>query len=75
MPSRHESDLSRNAGPSTVVAAFLERFGAAWQRGEQPDLADYLPADEPLRRAALPDLVHIDLERRLKAGQAVRVEC
>jgi WD40 repeat protein len=74
MPSRDESDIPGSSDPSTMVPALVERFEDAWQRGEQPNLADYLPADGPERQAALIPLVHIDLERRLKAGQAVRVE-
>src|ERR1700735_425387 len=34
----------------------------------------FLPANEPMRQAVLIELVHIDLERRLKRGEAVRVE-
>ena len=52
----------------------VERFEEAWQRGERPSLDDYLPADEAGREALLPHLVHIDLERGLKAGEPVRVE-
>jgi tetratricopeptide (TPR) repeat protein len=58
----------------TTRDAILDRFEDAWQRGERPTIHDYLPADPAARRAVLPDLVHIDLERRLKAGETVRVE-
>jgi serine/threonine protein kinase len=74
MPTRNESGVPRSGEHSALVSEIVERFEAAWQRGEQPALADYLPADGPERRAALPKLVHIDLERRLKAGEALRVE-
>jgi serine/threonine protein kinase len=64
--------------PSTPSPAELEqiidRFEQAWQRGEHPALDDYLPPGEAERRAALVELVQIDLERRLKAGEAVQVE-
>jgi WD40 repeat protein len=52
----------------------LERFEAAWQRGERPAIEDYLggPADE--RLALLAELVHAELELRLKAGEPARVE-
>jgi hypothetical protein len=47
----------------------LERFDRAWQRGPRPALANYLlPAGHPQRQELLLDLVHIDLEYRLKAG-------
>jgi hypothetical protein len=49
----------------------IERFEAAWERGDRPVLDEYLPPDD---HRALAELVHIDLERRLKAGEAVRVE-
>jgi non-specific serine/threonine protein kinase/serine/threonine-protein kinase len=52
----------------------LERFEDAWQRGERPALSEYLPAEEPCRRAVLVELIHIDLERRLKAGEPRRLE-
>jgi DNA-binding beta-propeller fold protein YncE len=74
MPTRNEAGVPRSGGHSTLVADIVERFEAAWQRGEQPALADYLPAAGPERRAALAELVHVDLERRLKAGEALRVE-
>jgi serine/threonine protein kinase len=35
---------------------------------------DYLPTGEPLRAQVLIELVHIDLELRLKSGEAARVE-
>jgi serine/threonine protein kinase len=64
--------------PSSPSPAELEqiidRFEQAWQRGDHPALDDYLPPGEPARGAALVDLVHVDLERRLKAGEAMRVE-
>jgi hypothetical protein len=50
----------------------LRRFEQAWERGPRPVLDDYLPAGGP--RALLVELVHTDLEYRLKAGEAARVE-
>jgi hypothetical protein len=35
---------------------------------------DYLPAGDPLRRRVLIELVHIELELRLKAGETARAE-
>jgi serine/threonine protein kinase len=52
----------------------LERFEAAWQSGARPDLADYLEGTAEERFALLVELVHIDLELRLKAGEPARVE-
>ncbi|MFN4260299.1 MAG: WD40 repeat domain-containing serine/threonine protein kinase [Gemmataceae bacterium] len=53
---------------------YLRRFEAAWQNGARPTVDDFLPAEEPLRGQVLGELVHIDLERRLKAGEASRLE-
>jgi WD40 repeat protein len=52
----------------------VERFESAWRDGKRPQLSDYLPAGALQRRATLWELVHIDLECRLKAGESVRVE-
>jgi hypothetical protein len=52
----------------------VQRFEAAWQSGSRPAIEDYLPPDGPNRPAMLVELVHVDLERRLKAGEAARVE-
>lgn len=53
---------------------FVERFEQAWQRGERPAIEDCLPADAAGRLAVLAALVQVDLERRLKAGEAARSE-
>jgi serine/threonine-protein kinase len=52
----------------------LARFEAAWRGGTPPVIQEYLPAETAKRRAALIELVHIDLEYRLKAGEGSRVE-
>lgn len=60
---------------SARLETCLERFEAAWQRGERPALDDFLVGgDGPPRRAQLLELVHTDLEYRLKAGEAARIE-
>jgi hypothetical protein len=62
-------------GPAARLEAVVDRFEDAWQDGGRPDLAAFLP-DGPagLRRAALRELAHVDLERRLEAGEAACVE-
>jgi tRNA A-37 threonylcarbamoyl transferase component Bud32 len=50
-----------------------DRFEDAWRQGLSPRLEDYVPPGEA-RPAVLVSLAQIDLERRLKAGQPVRVE-
>jgi serine/threonine protein kinase len=52
----------------------LERFEDAWVRGERPAIEDYLREAAEDRSALLVELVHADLEYRLRAGEAVRVE-
>src|SRR6266567_2066327 len=52
----------------------VERFVSAWRQGPRPAPEDYLPAEGALRDAVLVELVHTDLELRLKAGEAARVE-
>ena len=62
---------------SDAQAADLEQslrsFDRAWQRGERPTIDDYLPPTEHQRLAALIELVHIELEYRLGAGEPVSV--
>src|SRR5947207_13772666 len=52
----------------------VKRFVNAWRQGTRPAINDYLPADDPLRLPLLIELVHTDLELRLKAGEPARVE-
>ncbi|WP_435009632.1 protein kinase domain-containing protein [Tundrisphaera lichenicola] len=52
----------------------IEEFETAWTRGEHPKIVDHLPEDEPHRQRLLVELVHADLEYRLKAGESARVE-
>jgi hypothetical protein len=52
----------------------VRRFEDAWRQAPRPGIDDYLPAGGPLRSRVLIELVHIDLELRLKAGESARVE-
>jgi serine/threonine-protein kinase len=52
----------------------INRFVSAWGQGPRPVIDDYLPADATRRRALLIELVHTDLELRLKAGEPARAE-
>ncbi len=67
--------LRSQAGPGgedqAALESLVQRFEEAWQHGGRPALDDYLLADN---FPALVELVHVDLERRLKAGEACRVE-
>src|SRR5262245_18801109 len=54
--------------------ALIKAFEQSWQAGQAPAIADHLHGQGPLRQALLVELVHVDLEFRLKAGQPARVE-
>jgi serine/threonine protein kinase/formylglycine-generating enzyme required for sulfatase activity len=56
------------------VEAVMRSFEDAWRRGARPRLADYLPAAGPERWPLLVELAHEDLDYRLQAGEAARVE-
>src|SRR5262245_10880076 len=58
----------------SALKSAARRFDSAWRQGPRPVIDDYLPADAALRSRLLVELVHIDLELRLKAGEAARVE-
>jgi WD40 repeat protein/predicted Ser/Thr protein kinase len=51
----------------------LDAFERAWRCGVRPALAAYLPAGDGCA-ALLAELIHTDLEYRLKAGEPARVE-
>src|SRR5437870_2383329 len=52
----------------------IERFEAAWKSAQRPAIDDYLRAEAVAPQELLVELVHADLECRLKAGEEVRVE-
>jgi serine/threonine protein kinase len=52
----------------------LTAFEEAWRRGERPAIEAYLPATATCRSQLLTELIHIELERRLTAGEPARVE-
>src|SRR5262245_23002691 len=52
----------------------VTRFDDAWRQGPRPVIDDYLPADGRRRFPLLVELVHIDLELRLRAGEPARAE-
>ena len=62
------------AGDWPALEGVIKRFEEAWRRGLHPVIEDYLPDDEELRRALLIELVHTELELRLKLKEPARVE-
>src|SRR5258708_39695998 len=71
-PPHETPDPAPSSGD--VHTGILLRFDDAWRQGPPPDIADFLPAEPGRRQRVLVDLVHIDLEWRLKGGEAMRVE-
>ncbi len=49
-------------------------FRSALLRGDRPDIESYLPADATHRPVYVSELVHEELEHRLRAGETVTVE-
>jgi hypothetical protein len=52
----------------------IAQFEQAWQRGDRPAIENFLPPGPPERDILLAELVHTELECRLKNGEAARVE-
>lgn len=70
IPSTSQSK-SRGTG---VFESVIDRFELAWQEGRSPALESFLENTGSDRAALLGELVLIDLEYRLKSGEAVRAE-
>src|SRR3954466_1802048 len=51
----------------------IRRFEVAWQGPARPEIIAYLPTGAG-RTRLLTELVHVDLENRLRAGESARVE-
>ena len=73
MPTPDQQDRAFFQGEWACLEQVVERFEQAWQRGERPAVEDYLPAGGGSPELIL-ELAHADLECRLKAGEAARVE-
>jgi DNA-directed RNA polymerase specialized sigma24 family protein len=73
MPS--EQPRTGDLPPVTeLVDTLCDRFVDAWRGAAAPTLAPFLPEDGAVRAAALVPLLCIDLEMRLRAGEAARAE-
>src|SRR5438094_2990780 len=57
-----------------AVEDAVAQFERAWRDGSRPAVTAFLPAAGPWRQHLLVELVHTDLELRLKAGEAARAE-
>src|SRR6516162_10188285 len=58
----------------TALEDVLRRFEAAWGAGPPPVIDDFRTGSAVQSPALLVELVQLDLEFRLRAGEAVRVE-
>ena len=72
-PSVREPD-SDGGDRSGRLEDVVRRFEDAWRGGTPPALDAFLPADPSLRTSALVELIHADLELRVRAGQPARVQ-
>lgn len=68
MPHRRAERLDER------IEEIVERFEEAWHGPWPPRLEAFLPGDAALFWPVLVELVHIDLEYRLKRGEKVTVE-
>jgi formylglycine-generating enzyme required for sulfatase activity len=72
------SDPNMPPADSLALAREVDRlcdeYEEALGRGAAPALGDRLPTGEPLRGAALVELVRVELEHRLRSGEAARAE-
>jgi hypothetical protein len=71
-PHRHPEELAPEL--QERIEEYVERFEEAWHRRPSPCIEHFLPADAILFRPVLVELVHVDLEYRLKSGKEVHVE-
>src|SRR5262249_40003625 len=72
-PPMRESVLLTGEFPAESEEV-LQRFQEAWEGPEQPDLESYRPTLQPGNTRLLFELVHVDLDFRLRRGEAARVE-
>lgn len=56
------------------LSPIIERFERAWHQGKQPSIDDYVAEQRKSSHRLLVEMVHADLEFRLKAGEPARVE-
>jgi hypothetical protein len=61
-------------GDWSIVHRAVTRFEQALRRGERPSIAEQLADAGPMRARLLVELVHSELDWRLKAGEPARVE-
>src|SRR5262245_53973598 len=73
MPPGDEPAPPPPAEDWSALEAAGKRFDGAWPGGGRPAIDDHLPAGRPHPRLLI-ELVHLELELRLKAGEPARAE-
>jgi predicted ATPase len=73
MVHRDEPIPGSSAEDWLALEAAVKRFESAWRLGARPAIGDYVPAGATCGRLLI-ELVHLELELRLKAGEAARAE-
>ncbi len=66
-----------DALPSAILSRMEQQvryFEDAWRAGQRPTIEQFLLPDEAGRLPCLIELIHVELELRLKAGEAARIE-
>src|SRR5713101_4084104 len=67
-------DVSLNDQQWSALKTAVTQFEDSWRLGRKPVIESFLSDDAGLRRHLLVELVHVDLELRLKHGEPARVE-
>jgi len=67
-------NLTLDEGQWSECESVIRRFERAWRDSRRPDPASFVTPDSPHATRLLAELVHVDLEFRVRAGEAVRVE-
>ncbi len=70
----HDHTQGMTADDWATLDDVVVRYETAWRRGERPPLEQGLPAAAGARRTVLFELIRGELEVRLRAGEAARVE-
>jgi serine/threonine protein kinase len=74
MTGKTELDPTTPSSGSSSLEQAIDRFEEAWASGQPPEIDGFLRDAAAPRRELIIELVHIDLERRLKRGESARVE-
>src|SRR5262249_41046916 len=74
MSTTEQSALEPLNNDRLEIERLVAGFERAWRHGERPALDAFLSSATGPRRALLVELVHADLEFRLKANEPARVE-